>query len=188
MHLKRYLTAVAALGAAILSACGDPLQPTLIPLPDEASEEVLVQFSEGDLTENSAFDMITAAGVRTDQTLGWDFVFDLLPAGTAVLWPRSSIIGTEESVDAGLALMDTEFDSVREAPEGGYTTLESVAIEVGDVFAVQSRRDPTYGSIRCRRYGKIEILELNASEGSLTLRHLVNPNCEKRTLVPGAEE
>lgn len=188
MFVRRYVSGAILVGLVSLAACGDPLEPVLIPVPDEPRTVDLVPFSGGALTESSAFDVITATGVRTDQLGGWDFVFDVLPAGTATLWPRGSVVSDEDPMDAGLRVLDVEFDAVREAPESGYTKIDPVPISVGDVIAVQSRRDPSYGSIRCRRYGKIEIMALDTSAGTLTFRHLVNPNCEKRNLVPGAEE
>jgi hypothetical protein len=178
---------VAALSAVIgLAACGDPLEPVLTPVPDDPQEETLVDFSGGSLTESSAFDVISAGAVRTDQFSGWDFVFEILPTGDPVLWPRAAL--TDGESDAGIQPFDGTFEDLRTAPESGYTTDEPVSIGGGDVLAIQSRRDPVFASVRCRRFAKIEVLSIDAGEGVLTLRHLVNPNCEKRTLVPGAEE
>jgi len=188
LSVRRYEKAVAWLGLGLVVACGDPLEPTLIPVPDEPETAVLVELTGGPLAESSAFDVITALPTRTDLFPGWDFAFDVLPAGTAVLWPRGTIVEGEDPVDAGLQILDLEFEAIRAAPESGYTRFDPVPIAVGDVLVVQSRRDPSLGSIRCRRYGKIEITDLDASGGTVTFRHLVNPNCEKRTLIPGAEE
>ena len=94
----------------------------------------------------------------------------------------------EEDEDAGLQRMSVPFEALREAPESGYTHVDSLPAAVGDVFAVQSRRDPAFGTIRCRRFAKVEVLEIDAAAGTFSFRHLVNPNCEQRTLVPGAEE
>ena len=178
----------AATLAAILglSACGNPAEPALIPIPDEAREARLVDVSTGELADPSAFDVITAEAVRTDQSSGWDFLFQVAEGGSTVLWPRGAVTG--EDLDAGLKASTLTFDGLREAPEAGYTNLESVPVAVGDVFAVQSRRDPAYGSARCRRFAKLEVLEIDVDEGTISFRHLVNPNCEKRKLVPGAAE
>jgi len=180
------MPAVAVAVIAGLSACGNPTEPTLIPIPDEASEATLVDVSTGALADPSAFDVIGASSVRTDQFSGWDFVFQITEDGSAVLWPRAAIVGEDE--DAGLQQMSVTFDALREAPEGGYTHLESLPVAAGDVFAVRSRRDPSFGSVRCRRFAKLEVLEIDVNEGTISFRHVVNPNCEKRNLVPGAEE
>ena len=94
----------------------------------------------------------------------------------------------EEDSDSGLQLVGQTFDGLESAPEGGYEQVEPVPIQVGDVLAMRSRRDPAFGNVRCRRFAKMEVLELDGTEGTMSFRFLVNPNCEKRTLVPGAEE
>jgi len=169
-----------------LSACGNSTEPTLIPVPDEPREALLVDVSSGALSDPSAFDLISAEPVRTDQFSGWDFVFQIADDDSSLLWPRAAIV--EEDEDAGLQRMSVSFEALREAPESGYTHVDSLPAAVGDVFAVQSRRDPAFGTIRCRRFAKVEVLEIDAAAGTFSFRHLVNPNCEQRTLVPGAEE
>ncbi len=186
MSVRRYIPAVALAAIVGASACGSSTDPVLIPVPDEILEAELVDVSLGAVAEPSAFDVITAESVRTDQFSGWDFLFQIVEGDTTVLWPRAAIV--EEDLDAGLQRMLVDFDALREAPEDGYTNLEAVPIAVGDVFAVRSRRDPAFGNVRCRRFAKLEILALDTTEGTVSFRHLRNPNCEKRTLVPGAEE
>lgn len=186
MSVSRYMPVVALVAIAGLSGCGDATEPTLIPIPDEAREAMLVDVGAGALADPSAFDVITGEAVRTDLFFGWDFVFQVTEDGSTVLWPRGALTG--EGLDAGLQASLFTFDELREAPEDGYTNLESVPVAVGDVFAVQSRRDPVYGSAKCRRYAKVEVLEIDLDGGTLSFRHLVNPNCEKRKLVMGAEE
>jgi len=180
------MPAVALVVIAGLSACGSPTEPLLIPIPDEPSEAVLADVSTGALADPSAFDVISAESVRTDQFSGWDFVFQITEEGSALLWPRAAIVGEDE--DAGLQQLSVTFDALIEAPENGYTHLDSLPVAAGDVFAVRSRRDPAFGSVRCRRFAKVEVLEIDVQEGTMSFRHLVNPNCEKRKLVPGAEE
>ena len=186
MWAKTYISALALAASVGLAACGNTTEPTLIPLPDEADEAMLVDVSAGELTEPSAFDLIIAESVRTDLFPGWDFVFQIAEDGSTLLWPRGAVI--QEDEDSGLLLSSRTFDDLREAPEAGYVQLDSVPVAVGDVFAARSRRDPVFGSVRCRHFAKLEILEIDAGERTVSFRHLVNPNCEKRTLVPGAEE
>lgn len=186
MTLKRYIPGVACTAMALLTACGSSTEPVLLPLPDETDEAVLYNLWSDAVTDPAAFDVLTSLPVRTDQFSGWDFLFEVADDGSATLWPRAAIVGDGE--DAGLRLVDVPFDEFNEAPEVGYTTRESLPVSVGDVFAVRSRRDPVYGSIRCRRFGKIEVLAIDAAEGTLTFEFLINPNCERRFLVAGATE
>jgi len=186
LSVNRYIPVVILVAIVGLSACGNGTEPILIPIPDETREATVVDVSTGSIADPSAFDVITGQAVRTDQFSGWDFVFQIAEDGGAVWWPRSSII--EENEDSGLQLSSLDFDALVEAPEGGYERFESVPVSVGDVFAARSRRDPAFGSVRCRHFAKLEILEIDVDEGTVSFQHLVNPNCEKRKLVPGAEE
>jgi hypothetical protein len=186
MSVKRYIRVPALAAIVGLAACGSTTEPNLIPIPDETGEAMLVDVSTGAVTDPSAFDLITAESVRTDLFSGWDFLFQIAEDGSTLLWPRSAIIDEDE--DSGLLLSSRAFDDLTEAPEEGYTQLESVPVTVGDVFAARSRRDPAFGSVRCRHFAKVEILDIDAGGGTVLFRHLVNPNCEKRKLVLGAEE
>ena len=186
MVLKRYMMGAVAVAAVGLAGCGETIDQILIPVPDETLDATLVDFSGGSVTEPSAFDVISGEGVRTDQLEGWDFVLDMPPEGGTSLWPRSTLV--DQDSDSGLQHVATTFEGLTEAPESGYVTSESLTIQVGDVLAMRSRRDPIFGNVRCRRFGKMEVLEIDAAAGTMSFRFLVNPNCEKRTLEPGAEE
>jgi hypothetical protein len=184
--MTRYIPVATLVLLAGLAACGGSTDPVLIPVPDEPRESMLVDVTTGEIFDPSAFDIITGDAVRTDQFSGWDLVFQIAEDGSTLLWPRGAIVEDEE--DSGLRKLAVTFDQLREAPESGYVLLDSVHVAVGDVFAARSRRDPAFGSVRCRRFAKIEVLGIDRDEGTVSLLHLVNPNCEKRTLVPGAEE
>ena len=186
MVSRRYMAAMAAASVLLISGCGESLDQILIPIPDESEQATLVDFSGGDLTQPSAFDILSEDVVRTDQSAGWDFVLELLPDDTPVLWPRSGLV--EDDSDSGIYMSSNTFDGLTEAPETGYVQTEFVIVQEGDVLAVRSRRDPVFGNIRCRRFAKIEILAVDSAEGTATFRFLVNPNCEKRKLVAGADE
>lgn len=186
MSLKRYIPGLACTAIALLAACGSSTEPVLLPLPDETDEAVLFNLWSDAVTDPAAFDVISRVAVRTDQSSGWDFLFEVAEDGSATLWPRGAVV--EDGTDAGLRPLDVPFDALDEAPEFGYVTRDSLPVAVGDVFAVRSRRDPVYGSIRCRRFGKIEVLSIDSAEGTLTFEYLINPNCERRFLVPGATE
>ena len=186
MPVIRYISGAWVVLIAGLTACGGSTDPILIPVPDEPREAILVDVSTGEISDPSAFDIFSGDAVRTDQFSGWDFLFQVAEDGTKLLWPRSAVI--EENEDSGLFRVSVTFEQLTQAPEAGYVRLDSVPVAVGDVFAARSRRNPAFGSIRCRQFAKIEVLEIDPDAGTVSLLHLVNPNCEKRTLVPGAEE
>jgi len=164
-----------------VAGCGSSNEPVVLPLPAGPSEADLVNFAGDDILDPSAFDILDASDKRTDQVPGWDFVFQLGP-DTVALRPRSEV--TTDSVLSGLQQVPVSFEELTAAPSDGYITEEPVPIKVGDVLAGRSRRDPTF-SVRCLRYGKFQVLAIDADAGTVTLLHLVNPNCEQTSLIPG---
>lgn len=170
--------------AAAAAACTDPFEPILTPIP-EPRETELVDFEEGDLIDPAAYDMLSASAVRTDQTSGWDFLFVVDEVEGPALLPRSGLLDDDSS--AGVQADDGPFETLEQAPEDGYSMTELVPVEPGDVFTLVSRQNQRV-SVRCRVFGKLEILTVEGSPAVLTARVVVNPNCERRELVPEEEE
>lgn len=160
-------------------SCGDPFEPILSPIP-EPREAVLIDFTGGDLVDPSAFDMFTGEPVRTDQTNGWDYLFVVDETLGPALRPRSTLLGGAST--AGVQHVDEAFALLERAPESGYVTDELVPIEAGDVLTVVSRRSPQV-SVRCRVFGKLEVLSIEGTPAGATLRFVINPNCERRELI-----
>lgn len=167
-----------ALAGGALAACEDPLAPTLRPVPDEPSETTLYDFRTSELRQVSAFDVVSASAVRTDQTSGWDFLL-ALEDGAFRFEPRGVVL--EESSSAGLQRMSTTFEGLSMAPEDGYVTDGPVPLEEGAVYAARSRQQGA-----CLSFLKLEVLAVDAGAGSVSVRYLGNPNCGRRTLVAGA--
>ncbi len=165
-------------------ACGGSSEPEPLSNPDDPTEAELIDFGTAEVREPSAFDVVSSSPVRVAQNSRWDFVFFLRPDGTAHFKPRGLIIG--ERSDAGLQKLVRPFEEVDQVPATGYQRVVPMEVEVGDVLAVQSQRDASFGNLRCRRYGKLEILAIDAGAGTITFQHLINPNCENRNTTPGA--
>lgn len=169
--------------AATLTACEDPLSSRRAPVPDEPSEATLISLEDGDLRDASAFDVTGPEPVRTDQTPGWDFAVARAEGGGLVFAPRNVLLGGSSA--AGLQRVQSPFDELEAAPEGGYVTDETVPVDSGAVYAVRSRRDPAV-TVNCFRFLKLEVLSVDRSGGLVTVRYLGNPNCGRRTLRAGA--
>lgn len=188
-HLRSATTRVRTLllvcaASAAGTACGDPFDPFVTPIPD-AQEATLVDFREGDLVDSSAFDMLAGTAVRTDQTSGWDFLFLVDETAGPALLPRAGLL--DDDTSAGLQLATVPFATLAEAPEEGYTMEEPVPIEVGDVLVMVSRRNPGV-SVRCRVFGKLEVLSIEGTPATLTIDVVINPNCERRALIDEDED
>ncbi len=185
MNRELRLTLLPIVVAAVLAAaCTDPFEPILTPIPEPRDAE-LVDFEEGDLVDPAAYDMFSGSVVRTDQSSGWDFLFVVNDADGPALLPRSGLLDDDSS--AGIQRVEDPFDTLEQAPEDGYSTTDPVPIEVGDVFTLVSRQNPGV-SVRCRVYGKLEVESIEGSPAVLTIRVVVNPNCERRALIEEEEE
>lgn len=171
-----------ALGLAGLSfACDDPFAGLLQPVPEVPGEASLTDLRTGALEDPSAFDLLIETPVRPDLTGAWDFLYRI-ESGQPQLVPFNAL--ADSASDAGLQPVTDSFEGVRTAPSSGYVQEEPVAIAEGDVLVARSRRDPNQ-FFTCRRFAKIEILDIDAAGARVTFRYLVNPNCDDRVLVPG---
>lgn len=180
MNVNHHLRLIALLAAATSAgACGDAFEPFLTPIPP-AQEIELVDFDDGALVDPAAVDMFTGNPVRTDQTNGWDFLFVVDDTEGPALLPRAGLLGGES--EAGLQLSDEAFDVLADAPDSGYTMDTPVPVEPGDVVVMVSRRNPQL-SVRCRVYGKLEVLSIEGTPAAARINVVINPNCERRELI-----
>lgn len=179
---SRHASLAALAAVLLLTGCESPFNRTQ-PLPLEPTSVSLADFREGGIGEATAFQLNNAWAVLPSQTSDWDFVFWVSDEGQPQFRPRDMI--TDGDSDAGLAPVEVSFEALEEAPQEGYLTKEPVPADSGAVYAVRSRQAPGLG-LRCRRYAKIQVTSVNAEAGTVTFRHLVNPNCEQRNLVPGS--
>lgn len=165
-----------------LFACDDPFEALLQPVPEEPSEASLTDLRTGRLQDPPAFDLLFRTPVRIDLTNQWDFLYRVTAAGEAQLLPFGAL--ADSASEAGLRSMPDAFDGVRTAPVDGYVQRDPVPVAEGDVLVARTRRDPQR-LFSCRRYAKLQILEIDQAAGRITFQYLVNPNCEDRVLVPG---
>lgn len=177
---RRILPAV--LAAALAAAgCQDPFGNRRQPLPPAPITVSLSDFRTAALDEPSAFQIRDARPVRPNQTSNWDFVYWIGDEGERQFRPRELLV--EETSEAGLQPVQTGFEELTRAPAEGYVTSEPVAVDSGAVYAARSRQDPRVG-VQCRRYAKVQVTSVDPEAGTVTFRHLTNPNCEQRDLEP----
>lgn len=171
-------------------ACDDPLalRPAAI---ENIIDTVAVNALRGTpIGAPSGFDVAQRVPANTERGDPFDFSFDIDPDGRALVYPPGALgLGR----DAGLQVIDRAFDRVEEAPIDGYSQDTAVVVEVGSVFVVRSR--PFLGSGigddcpffigALPRYGKFQVLEIDAGSRVLNLEALINVNCGYRGLRPG---
>ncbi len=163
-------------------------------LPDAFVPNVVDTFSLGALvgtgvTVPSAFSVGPANGgfrggpVRSDQTSGFDFAFNIDETGRPVFLPLSVLgLGTGTSSDPGLRPTTATFANVLIAPTSDYVTQDTVPFAVGDRFALRSRISCSLG---VPQYGKLEVLAVDQTTRTVTFQALTNNNCGYKALTPG---
>lgn len=177
-----------ALLVAGLAACSDPNS-----LPDAQITNVVDTFTISALTGTpiaspSAFSIADRAPIRTDLNAGFDFAFDILPTtGAPVLLPRSALgFPTEGALLPGLQVREELFDAITEGVTNGYVTTDTIAVAVGERYIGRSR--VVCSSLGVPKYGKFEILAVDAAARTITIKTLVNENCGYIGLEPGLPE
>lgn len=117
-------------------------------------------------------------------TGNWDFAL-VEEDGEFLLMPAGVLKGLENG--AGIApLPDEAFDALTKVPGSRdlYNETESVAVVVGQAYAVRSRNYFGFAGQRCSSYGKLRPISVNQEEGILRFEVIRNPNCNDRSMVP----
>jgi hypothetical protein len=191
LNLRDHMHPIRLAGLAALmiaAACGDPND-----LGDAQLENVVDTVTISALTGTpiqlpSAYSVADRIAIRTDLSAQFDFAFDLLPAaGTPVFLPRSALgFPIDGGLQPGLQQREEAFAEIREAISNGYLTQDTIAIAVGERYMARSRVVCT--SLQIPRYGKLEVLAIDAAARTVTFQVLVGQNCGFNSLEPGIPE
>jgi len=135
------------------------------------------------LNTPSAYSMLAVppATVRTDQMTGFDFVFNITPAGQAELLPTGAV-GLGKA--SGILLQSKPFDSVTVAPSSGYQDSLAVTVDSGTVAVLRSRPVSCVVGV-VFYYAKLQVLRVDALARRVDFNILVDQNCGYRGLEPG---
>ena len=170
------------------AACGGDTQlpdPTTVNVVDTVTIYALNGTAIG--TE-SAFDMVLGLLARPEMQDDYDFAFDIDSANRALLLP-GNLSGYPSS--AGLQESAVSFDGILRAPIDDYVTDTALVLVVGTVFIGRSRPTDAFCALyvgAISRYGKFEVIELDLTARTITLKFLMNLNCGYRDLMPGLPE
>lgn len=172
----------------VAAACGDPNE-----LPDAQIANIVDTVTISALTGTpirlpSAYSIADRLTVRTDLSAQFDFAFDILPSsGAPVLLPRSALgFPLEGGLQPGLQRREESFAAITEAVSNGYLTRDTIPITAGERYMARSRVVCT--SLGVPRYGKLEILGIDAAARTVTFQVLVDENCGYIGLEPGIPE
>jgi hypothetical protein len=121
--------------------------------------------------------------IRTDQSDGFDFAYNVEPDGRHVFIPRAALgIDTSNTANPGFQARSESFDAILSAPSDGYVSDEVIPIAVGDRYVVRGRVTCDIG---VPKYAKLEVLNFDEEARTVTFRILIDENCGFRGLEPG---
>jgi hypothetical protein len=157
-------------------------------LPDPTVQNIVDTVTIGSLvgtpisTPSGFFiDFSGVGAVRTDQSVGFEFAYNIEPGGRRVFLPRAALGLASTTADPGVQLRPETFDEISKARSNGYVTDSAVAVEVGQRFLVRSRVICT--TLGVPLYAKLEILGF--ADSTVTFQVLADRNCGYKGLDPG---
>lgn len=177
------------LAAALAAAgCDDPNELPDATLPNVVDTALVNAVRGTPPSAPAGFDVVDSRPVRLDQTLSFDFIFDLTDDLEPVFVPSDVLnLLPEGSVPPGFIPQTVAFGSITMAVQNGYSEGDTIRFAEGDVFMVRSRLTcSTYGGLPL--YGKLHILDVDSVARQVTFEHLVDLNCGYRGLEPGLPE
>lgn len=181
----RPIALVALASAALIAACSatytlPPATQALTP-----GTVTLWALTGTPLANPSAYDVLQQTVVRTDRTSVFDFAFDIqvdsLADTSALFLPRGAL---GLSVDGGLQVSQQPYDSITQAPNGGYQDSLPVKLAVGTVVLAASRSETCNFGFVYPLYAKMRITAIDPVARSVTFDILIDPNCGYRSLKP----
>lgn len=135
----------------------------------------------------TAINTANALTVRVGVTFEFDVAFDIDATGRAVVLTQRAVGLPQNAVGHTVALqpLTGTFDSILEAPDGGWVADSVLTVGVGQVFAVRASANvcQLFGSPFL--YSKAVVDSIRTSERRMWLTVVTDPNCGFRSFGPG---
>src|SRR5690349_17686934 len=148
MRARRLSLVVPVVAAALAAqaACGTSTGLPIATQENSVDTVILFALDGTPVYTPSAYDLSDKSKVRTDRsTVGFDFAFNITPAGQAELLSTGAMSLGKSS---GFIIKGDPFDAIAQAPSSGYQDSVAVPIDSGSVFIVRSRP-----SVNCAAIG-----------------------------------
>jgi len=167
------------------TACGEDIFN--VKWVNSSVQTVLIySLTRPELNLPSGYDFVNRTPIevqRPGATGFWDLLVDTRD-GELLFFPPGAL-GIESEVMI-LALPDTTFDAVLEAPQDStlYTKDQPLLIQPGTVFILRTHVGASQFGVPCAFWGKIETTEVEPVLGTVVFVYDVSPLCDDRGLVP----
>ena len=185
----RLMRVVVVALATVLVACGDPTRPKA------TTVNLLLNYSVYGLTgappaTANAMNLFIGPS-RADATFNFDVALDLDATGKILVYPVRAVAGPLAGLvptRVGLQTISGSFESVREAPERGYDTLNVKSITPGTVVVAELvdlvQGLCIYSLNGSSTYAKFVVDSVNPTTRRFYVRSVGDANCGYRSLVP----
>jgi hypothetical protein len=185
----RYLTlslACAAAGAAAIVACGNPLGLPGAFITNRTDTVSLYALSGTPVFQPSGYSITTRRAVRTEQSIPFDFAFDIDTAGRPLLLPTGALKLGQQS---GLQISAQDFDSILIAPTANYKLDSAIVVHENSVVLAHSTAVTCSYGLLAYYYAKLHVLALDTTSGPngrrIQFEVLTDINCGYRGLNAG---
>jgi hypothetical protein len=168
--------------------CGYSTKPAAT-IPIEYDTLTVYSLNFANPYQPTAFDLATNSLVIPDGTISFDIAFNI-EKGSIVIYPAKLVV-TAAGIPrvVGLQIMSQSFNAIGIASHNGYEFNDSLLVNPGQVFEVVTQNTSACAPVNITSqellYAKFQIDSINAPNGQIFMRAVVDPNCDFDTLVPG---
>lgn len=175
--------AAVALLVGLVACNNNPYQLNWIDTPDTVTLYSLAR-AEFNLPSGFGFYRANAVNIETPGATGsWDVALDTRNGELVLLPPGALGVSARAAITAlpGLTL-----DDVTKAPSDTlvYDGDSPVPVEQGTVYVVRTNRQAGSFGQTCVYYAKVEPVEIDVPNGTLTFRYVSSPVCNSLDLIP----
>jgi hypothetical protein len=184
-RLRAALSVTGALAVLLTaSACDDdPFAFNWTDIPDTVLLYSMARPELGLVSAYSFFQGLELEVEVPNALVQWDLAVDTRDGEIVMLPPPVLGIFTEAEI---ATIENTRLEDVTRAPSDSlrYVSDRPVPVEFGNVYVVKTNRSPGSFGRSCRYHAKLEAVDIDPVGGTLIFRHVTNPVCNDRDLVP----
>jgi hypothetical protein len=185
-HRSPRRRAAAAAALVLASACSGISDP-VAGFDTVAYKSALLALNGTPIGSVTAINTATALTVRAEVGYEFDIAFDINEAGQPVVLTQRAVGLPQNSGGHSVALqpLASAFESVLEAPRGGWVTDSLLTLDVGETFVVRATNSVCQLFSSPFLYSKAVVDSLDLTSRRLWLSVVTDPNCGFRSFEPG---
>lgn len=185
LHFARLRVPALAVGLSLVAACDDPFK-VRAQFENVSQPFAVHALSGSQLAFATAINLTVKSVTRVDGAFAFDVAFDLDARGDVVLLPVN-VVGQNPagSRRVGIHKPNVSYESVSEAPRGGYVVDSVTVVRRGEAAVIQAQVSACALSLTPFLHAKIVVDSIDTGTRLMFGRILINQNCGFRSLAPG---